>query len=314
MKSQVLIRNFLSFIIFSSCLMVSCSEREVSPHYIHIDSSVLSGEGAFQEVDDFVALGPRVAGTPGGGKAAGYLADKMKALGLSVTVDEFNAEVHKENVTFRNVTARLRGSGDGIVVIVSHFDTKAGISEKFVGANDSGSSTGLLLELAKILNEVPALPYDIIFAFLDGEECRRRYSDKDGLHGSRRLAGKLKREGDAAKVLAVVVLDMIGDRDLSVTLPRNCSPELLGMVFDVSKKQGVREMFSLAKGDILDDHVPFIQAGMPAVDLIDFSYGSSKAANDYWHTDEDTMDKISADSLQTIGRIVIGLLNELMDL
>jgi glutaminyl-peptide cyclotransferase len=314
MKSQVLIRNSLFLIICSSCLLVSCSGREVSPHYIPIDSSVLSGEGAFQEVDDFVALGPRVAGTPGAGKASGYLADKMKALGLSVTVDEFKEEVYKEDVTFRNVTARLKGQGDGIVVIASHFDTKAGISEKFVGANDSGSSTGLLLELAKVISEVPALPYDIIFAFLDGEECRRRYSNEDGLHGSRRLAGKLKREGDAAKVLAVVVLDMIGDRDLLVTLPRNCSPELLGMVFEVSKKQRVREMFSLAKGDMLDDHVPFIQAGMPAVDLIDFSYGSSKDLNDYWHTDEDTMDKISKDSLQTIGRIVIGLLNELMDL
>lgn len=309
--------KFLSLFALSIGFLCSCSDVSSVDAPVRIDLRILSGENALAEVAGFVAVGPRVSGTEGSRRASAFLVQRLKDEGLEVEVDEFTEEVNGEEIVFRNVlvtlSAGVRESG-GMVVLASHYDTKGGIDDRFAGANDSGSSTGLLIELAKVLKSVPNLPYDVLFAFLDGEECRIRYSNEDGLHGSRRLAAGLKRDKRADSVLAVVVLDMVGDRDLTVTLPRNCSSEMLGMVFDVSREQGVRSKFELAATAIVDDHVPFINAGMPAVDIIDFHYGSSKGGNEYWHTVEDTMDKLSAESLEVVGRVVLGMLNKLAGL
>lgn len=302
-----------SIILFLACLWitVSCTEKKTS--VVSIDTKLVSGERALDEVSSFVAIGPRVSGTEGAKRAVEYLQERLKGIGLSCGVDEFSEPAGGEELTFRNVTAEIKGAGRGLVVLVSHYDTKPGISDDFSGANDSGSSTGLLIELARVLKQGSGLPYGVLFAFLDGEECRNYYSKEDGLHGSRRLASRLVKQGRARDVRAVIVLDMIGDRDLTVTLPRNCSPELLGMVFDVAREQGVRGNFSLAQGAVLDDHVPFLEAGMPAVDIIDFRFGPPGGGNEYWHTKEDTIDKLSADSLVLVGQVVVGMLNKLAD-
>jgi glutaminyl-peptide cyclotransferase len=268
-----------------------------------------SGERALKEAADFTALGPRVAGTPGAARAADYLAGRLRAAGLAVRVDEFREATPEGTQTFRNVMGRLPGTTTGTVILVSHYDTKSGISPDFAGANDSGSSTGVLLELARLLKARQGGP-EIEFLFVDGEECRVSYGPQDGLHGSRRRAGQLVANGAAGRVKAVILLDMIGDRDLRVTLPRNGTRELMLAVFRAAEDEGVRGHFFLLDGDVLDDHVPFLEAGMPAVDLIDFTYGEGAGDNRYWHTAEDTVDKLSAESLGIAGRVVMRMLSQ----
>jgi len=197
-----------------------------------------------------------------------------------------------------------------LIVLASHFDTKSGISPTFQGANDSGSSSGVLLELTRMLSKQP-LETEFLIAFLDGEECREQYGPTDGLHGSRHLAQQLVESGGAQYVEAVIVLDMIGDRDLKVTVPRNGTQSLIKELFYASHEVGTRSAFGLGKGSILDDHVPFLLAGMPAIDVIDFEYGSAPGLNDYWHTEEDSLDKLSAESLQKIGDTVLQMIKNL---
>jgi glutaminyl-peptide cyclotransferase len=151
-----------------------------------------------------------------------------------------------------------------------------------------------------------------MFAFFDGEECISRYEKNDGLHGSRRLAEQLVKDGRSAKVRAVIILDMVGDRDLNITIPHNSALSLVSALFAAAEKEGTREKFTLWMTQILDDHTPFLSAGMPAIYIIDFEYGSARGQNDYWHTPQDTVDKLSVQSLGIVGRTVLRLLDDLM--
>ena len=259
-----------------------------------------------KEARNFVALGTRVSGTAGAKRAANYIAARLESTGIENRVDVFTNATPHGSVVFRNVIGTIAGQDARTVIIAGHYDTKGRISERFVGANDSGSSTGLMLALAEHLKST-TLPFTLAFAFFDGEECAVHYGPGDGLHGSRHLANSLEPDD----VHAVIVVDMIGDRDLNVTIPRNSSPFLVSAVFDAARVTGARKHFSLHTGTILDDHVPFLDRGFAAIDLIDFEFGSEPGKNDYWHTNEDTMYKISAESLEIVGRVVLQLLNAL---
>lgn len=265
------------------------------------------GLDALRRVEALCALGQRNALTPGAHTAAKWIADELAAIGLEPEIDEFNdpAPDGSERV-FRNVLATARGTCPGRVLLLSHYDTKSGISDDFTGANDGGSSTGLLLALAKHLAVCPAAPY-VTFAFLDGEECVRSYGEHDGLHGSRHLAKRLRGEGAALD--AVILLDMIGDRDLTLTLPRNGDAELKRRFLSAADQVGRRGAVRLLQYDMVDDHQPFIDAGYKAIDIIDFEYGSLPGLNDYWHTPADTPDKLSAESLQAVGDIVLHMID-----
>lgn len=295
-----------------ACLLgcASCGRHEVPPPPTPLSVSALTGEAAFREVEQFVALGPKVPGTDGARKAATYLRDRLIQAGLTPEWDEFKDATPGGTGTFVNVMATLPGGKPGLVILAAHWDTKAGI-KGFVGANDSGSGVGLLLALAPVLKAGAAGRPSVLLAFLDGEECRVNYGPADGLHGSRHLAARLVAEGRARGVRAMILLDMVGDRDLNVAIPRNGTPELISAVFRAAEEGGVRERFSLAGGGVLDDHQPFLDANMPAVDLIDFDYGSARGLNDYWHTAEDTIDKLSPGSLETVGRVVLRMVNGL---
>jgi glutaminyl-peptide cyclotransferase len=266
---------------------------------------------AWEEVRAFVALGPRPSGAPGAAAAADYLSRRLASLGPQAVVIEFQDETPAGPVTFRNVLAEIRGATNNVLVLAAHYDTKSGISTNFVGANDSGSGVGLLLELGRALSESPRPACDILLAFLDGEECMRTYGPNDGLHGSRHLARMLARNRGASRVRAVIVLDMVGDRDLSVTIPRNSSRNLTSLVLEAAREENARARFSLHDSPVVDDHVPFLEAGMPAVDILDFAYGSRPGANDYWHTDQDTMDNMSPDSLRIVGRVTLRVVDRL---
>jgi glutaminyl-peptide cyclotransferase len=290
------------FCIFLVLFLCSCDKPKPAG---------FSGERAMVEVEELVQIVPRHADSGGARRAAIHLESKLKALGLKTKVDVFSEETPNGEFFFNNVIARLPGETDRVIVLASHFDTKYGIGDDFQGANDSGSSSGVLLELTRVLTERAPFRTAFMITFLDGEECRTKYGSTDGLHGSRHLAKQIVGSGGVPHIEAVIVLDMVGDRDLNITIPRNSSAKLVKELFFAAHEIGTRAVFGLSKTSILDDHVPFALAGMPAIDIIDFEYGSEPGLNDYWHTPEDSLDKLSVDSLQTVGDTVLRMIENL---
>ena len=278
-----------------------------------VDPTLCVGSNALAEAAGLVALGPRHATTAEGLKAARYLSSRLTAIGGAPALDSFHAMAPGGTSTFHNVTCLIEGKdASRTIALVSHFETKSGLGPDFVGANDSGSSCGLLLELARLyLQDMP--PINVLLAFVDGEECQESYGPHDGLHGSRRLAQQIAaargERGPLSIVEAVIVVDMIGDRDLEIVAPLNSDRELVRLAYAAARDVGLRKLVSRGDSMVLDDHVPFLNHGTPAIDLIDFSYGSAPGKNDYWHTAEDSMDKLSAESLESTGRIVVQMVN-----
>ena len=269
----------------------------------------VDGHDAMVHVRELVGLGPRVSGTPGAERAAGHLEAAAQKLDWQVTVDEWSEQTDHGEVTFRNVHAVLPGRGKDFVLLASHYDTKylPDIPD-FQGANDSGSSTGLLLALMKVLAENPPRQ-TVECVFFDGEESRRQYTSGDGLHGSRRFVRRLTRENRLVHCRAMILMDMIGDRDLQVNFPPSSSDTLVRQAFDIAERQGVRDAFGYrTKGDILDDHTPFAKKGVRCINFIDFNFGPENA---YWHTRHDTLEKLDPQSLQTVGNVVLEMVYEL---
>lgn len=278
---------------------------------------VLDAGNAMAETRALIALGPRDAGTPGARRAAAHLMERLQAVGVQSTLDAFTDETPAGTTTFWNVTGVIPAAGQRAdrrpwIFLGSHFDTKSGMRDGFEGANDSASSSGLLLELARVLQGAGPLPVNVGISFFDGEECRHNYSAHDGLHGSRHAARALFLNRRADQVRAVIILDMIGDKNLTVTIPRNSTSDLVARVFRAAEAEQERDKFKLMADTLLDDHQPFLEAGLPAIDLIDFEYGSAPGRNDYWHTSQDNSDKLSPASLGIVGRVVIRVLNSLM--
>ena len=273
--------------------------------------TMVSGEAALEEVWQFVELGPKEPGTPGAERAATYLAGRLQAVGVEAQIQEFQEASPAGVLTFRNVLGRIPGNGKKCILLGAHYDTKTGI-EGFEGANDSGSGTGLLIELARVLKLNGPQGMDIRFALFDGEECRVEYGPEDGFHGSRYLAKTLAEDGSLSNVVAMILLDMVGDKDLSVTIPRNGSSELMALAFEAARAEGIRHQFQLSPYTIGDDHEAFLARGVTAIDLIDFHFGSAPEKNDYWHTAEDSMDKVSAESLEKVGRVTVRMVEELV--
>ena len=286
-----------------------CGCNEITT-YTPMDPSGLDANAAYIRVESFTNLGPKPATTPAGKAAAEWIRQELTADGVTAEIDSFEQPTPKGTGNFHNVIATLPGSTEDIIILGSHFDTKLGI-EGFVGANDSASSTGLLLELARYLKAHYKQGPEIRCLFFDGEECMVNYGPEDGLHGSRYYAQKVVDQGERKRIKAVIILDMIGDKDLTVTIPRNSHADLVSLAFKSAAKQGVREKFSLYAFNIGDDHVPFVQRGIPAIDLIDFQYGTAPGRHDIWHTPNDTMEHISADSLDAVGRTTLEMINEL---
>lgn len=276
-----------------------------------LDPAVFDAQRAHAELVAFLDVGLRESGTAGAERAAHYLLNRLESLGVEAGMDVFTNATPRGPTVFRNVIARVRGSGDALIILGSHYDTKSGMPLGFEGANDSGSSTAVLLELARVLASI-SVPAEILFAFFDGEECMEYYGPNDGLHGSRRLAQQLVENGQIHRVKAVIILDMIGDCDLTVTIPRNSTPELVSLAFDAAREESVRSRFSLFRSSIGDDHEPFLNLGLPAIDLIDFEFGSAPKLNDYWHTGADRRENVCAESLGVIGRVTLRMVNRLL--
>ena len=264
-----------------------------------------SGERALEYTSHAVSFGPRPAGSVALRNLRAYIEAQLRLLHCQVSEDTFTARTPDGPVEMRNIIARFPGRSGQALVVSGHYDTKK--LPRFVGANDAGSSTGFLLELARV---VAARRWndDIYIVWLDGEEAVHDWSDTDSTYGSRHLAQRWLHDGTLAHVRALINVDMIGDRDLDIVYETNSTPDLLNLVWKCASDLGYGKYFTNIQGPIEDDHLPFLRAGAQALDIIDFDYGPS---NSWWHTPADTMDKLSAHSFQVVGTVVMEALSRL---
>jgi Zn-dependent M28 family amino/carboxypeptidase len=262
------------------------------------------GDKAFAHVKALVDIGPRPADTPGAVKAQEYIAGRLMRLGLDVREQEFIANTPLGSKRMKNIIAVIPGKRREIIIIGAHYDTKLFKDVRFVGANDGGSGTGVLLELARYIS-AQENEMTIWLAFFDGEEAFVRWSGMDSLYGSRHMASMLYRLGDLNSVKAMILLDMVGDRDLSIEWESHSTSWLKKVIWESARKLKYRDEFTSNTRKIADDHLPFLNYGIPSVDIIDFHYGPESLTNEYWHTPQDTLDKISPASLQIVGDVII---------
>lgn len=269
------------------------------------------GERAFEHVRKMVEIGPRPAGSAELARTREYITGELATVGLKVTSDKFTAETPAGAREMVNVTAELTGESSEVIIVSSHYDTKPFKAFRFVGANDGGSSTGALIEIARALaasGQKPRFTYR--FVFFDGEEafCQTwsqcgTASAPDNTYGSRRYVAQLKERGETKRVRAMILLDMIGYTNLSLPRETLSTPWLVDIIWETADELGYGAQFPDTEESVEDDHIPFLQAEIPVVDVIQLG-GYMR----YWHTAEDTLDKISPRSLQIVGETIIASL------
>ena len=265
-----------------------------------------SGTEALSLTGRAVAFGPRPDGSPAIAKLRAWIRQQLASRGCEVSGDAFTAQTPDGPLQMENIIAKFPGKSGRALAITGHFDTKklAG----FVGANDGGSSTGFLLELAAVLQARPHKD-DIYLVFFDGEEAVRDWTETDSVYGSRHLAKKWTDDGTNRKLKALINIDMIGDKNLRFVWDTGSSTSVRELFWDAADSLGYKAFFMPRQGGpIEDDHLPFINEGVRALDVIDF-----ESQNSFWHTPKDTMDKLSAKSFQVVGDVVLKAINELED-
>jgi len=249
-----------------------------------------------------VAIGPRPAGSAGAEQNRMLIERELRAAGLAPMREAFRAPTPAGEIEFVNVLADLPGTGDDMVILGSHYDTKR-LPFHFVGANDAASNTAVLLELARVIAAGRKRGPTYRFLFIDGEEAvREQWIDPDNTYGSRHHANKLRDTGMSARVRAFVLLDMVGDADLRLTRDVYSDRRLVEIFHGTARKNGLGKHVDGPSMDVRDDHISFLAVGIPSIDLIDFEYGPR---NSHWHTDQDVPENCSADSLGIAGRIAL---------
>ena len=262
-----------------------------------------SGTRALEFTRRAVAFGPRPPGSPALEKLRAYILAELKPRGCQIIDDAFTARTPVGTVPMHNIICRFPGSSGRAVAVSGHYDTKLMRGMRFVGADDGGSSTGFLLEMAAALSGRAHFD-DIYLVWFDGEEAFGPWSDTDSLYGSRHLVQRWAADGTLRRLKALINVDMIGDRDLGIMQETNSSAPLRKLVWETAYQLGYGKYFLPEGGPTEDDHLPFVKAGVNAVDLIDFD-------KTYWHTAEDTMDKLSAHSFEVVGAVVMRVLERL---
>ena len=263
-----------------------------------------SGASALEFAKKAVAFGPRPPGSEANKKLAAYIASQVKADGAELIEDAFTARTPKGEIAMRNIIAKFPGKSGRAIVITGHFDTKLFPGRKFVGANDGGSSTAVLLELGRVMAHQPRVD-DLYLVWFDGEEAiREEWEGEDNLYGSRHLAERWRKDGTVGRVKALINVDMIGDRHLNIKREMQGNARVRDLVWQTAAKLGYQAYFTDESINEEDDHMPFVKMGFPAIDVIDVDY-------DPWHKDEDTIDKISAQSLEIVGTVMQEVIHRL---
>jgi Zn-dependent M28 family amino/carboxypeptidase len=254
---------------------------------------------AWEHLRQLVALGPRPAGSPAIEQTRAYIKKQLAALNIPVVDQAWDDETPFGPVHMVNLIATIPGSSKNRLVIASHYDTKRFREFRFVGASDGGSSTAFLIELARVLKSYPN-PMTIELLFLDGEEAVVEWTGNDHTYGSRHYVEVAKKNGSLSTLKAMVLVDMIGDRDLQIKRDMNSTGWLTDIIWDAARQQK-QTAFQPLTTQIEDDHNPFLEARVPSVDIIDLEY-------DAWHTAQDNLDAVSARSLQTVGDVLVAAL------
>ena len=257
-----------------------------------------------------VGIGARPAGSEGMRRQIEFLTAELKAVGLDPKLEQFENEVPKTTFTpegklkFENLYADLeglQGKDSPMVIVATHMDTK--FLHDFVGANDAGSSTAAVLEIARAMSNAGPRPVTYRFLFLDGEEAVREFwEDPDNTYGSRHHAYQMSKHRNFQRLKAFVLLDMVGDKDLQLTTELNSTPWLMKLFEDVAVEADLKKHVKGRPQQVRDDHMPFLELNIPSVDLIDFQYGPNNA---YWHTSNDILSNCSQESMGIIGQIAL---------
>lgn len=322
--NKVLKTSSLSLAFVSLLMLLGCpgssnkpTETNAAPATPGVAKSDFDGDRAFSHVRKQVEFGPRPGGSAELEKTRAYIIDQLRSFGLTVTTDEFQATTPEGSKKMANVVAELPGASSDIIVIGSHYDSKPFKEFKFVGAVDGASSTGAVMEIARVLAmKKTGLKLTYRFVFFDGEEAFCLDWDQchnpnpvdpakplpDNTYGSRHYVAQLIEKNEKARVKAMVLLDMIGYKELRLGRADLSTTWLQDVVWQTAKQLNYDQFVSATEGVGDDDHSPFLKAGIDALDIIQLG------SYPYWHTKEDTLDKVSAKSLKIVGDTVIASL------
>jgi glutaminyl-peptide cyclotransferase len=292
------------------CILAAfCSPVEAAP----TAKAAFQGVQALELTRRAVAFGERPSGSDAIQHLRDWIVSECKATGGQVSLDPFTGQTPNGPVAMANVIVKFPGASGKAVVVTGHYDTKRIPMVHFVGANDAGSSTAFLIEFARVASTLKH-PDDLYVVFFDGEEAVGAWTATDSLYGSRHLAEKWTADGTLSRVRALINVDMIGDKDLDINDDSASSQSLRDQVSKIASRLGDAKYFGHNPGGIEDDHQPFLAAGVNAIDIIDLDYGPrtpDAPFGSYWHTEKDTMDKLSAHSFQVVGDVVVELVKEL---
>jgi len=311
--SVTLLFTVLAALVFSSCTHQQAAQATntgadpaaKSATKLPADSGPppsIDAARAWLYVKETVAFGERPVGSVNHKKLEAYILAHLK--GDDVEDEAFTADTPAGKLPVRNIIAKYSGTRDGIIVIAGHYDTNYPLQGTgYVGANDGGSTTALLLELANQLRGKKRDGYSIWLVWTDGEEAIKQWSDTDSVYGTRHLAERWEKDGTLKKIKAFLLTDMIGDADLNIDRDQRSSAWLEDLVLQAATRLGYQShFFGRTIGGLGDDHIPFVERGVPCADLIDLDYGYN---NVFHHTPQDTLDKLDPNSLQIVGSVVL---------
>jgi peptidase M28-like protein len=273
------------------------------------------GKRAFAHVAKQVSFGPHPSGTPAVAKVQDYLLSELKSYGCTVETDAFSADTPIGRIAMKNILVKIPGDKPGVILLGTHYDTARSARDprtgevhpmpSFVGADDGGSSTALMLELARLLCPQRG-KYAVWIAFFDGEEAMHDWSDTDSRYGSRQMAARFSTSGDIKKIKGFLLADIVGGRTARFLRESSSTPALVDLIWSTAARLGYSAVFLNESTSAQDDHDSFLKRGVPSVDVIgDFSN------NGYWHTPEDSLDKISAKTLAIVGHAFLESVKQL---
>ena len=283
-----------------AALVAACalSGARTSPTASAAVNTAFDASRAFEHIRQLVAIGPRWPGSAGSTQARRYITAQLEQAGLEPDEQAFTASTPLGPIQMANVTALVRGERPERILIGGHYDTKLFRQFRFVGANDGGSSTAMLLELARVLSRRKN-PFSIELAFFDGEEALVEWwQDVDNTYGSRHYVEAARRAGSLRHIRAMLLVDMVADRDLNIRRDTHSTRWLTDLIWAAAARKGHQRHFVSESMAHEDDHLPFLRAGIPAVNVIDIDYA-------VWHTADDTLEHVSARSLQIVADVLL---------
>jgi hypothetical protein len=293
----------ISLLVIAALLLTALAFGLQRNGNVNRKESPFSEQRAGQDLQTIVGFGPRPAGSEAIVKTRNYIVAELEKAGLKPQLDEFDARTPRGFKHMVNIRASRQGSKPSVIAVTGHYDTKLFDNVRFVGASDGGSSAAWLLEFARATRDLK-LQNTLEFIFFDGEEAVVEWTDDDSVYGSRHDIDRRVRNRNANDLKAMILVDMIGDKNLNIKREGQSTRWLTDIIWGTAQSLGYNKEFPNEEMVVSDDHIPYLKAGIPAVDLIDFDYPP-------WHTPADTLDKVSARSLKIVGDVVYFSLPEI---